>query len=53
MENTNEVKVGEATYIVRRTFGQRQTLKELLTDHLVEKRKQEKALEEKNADEIA
>ena len=53
MENTTEIKIGEATYMVSRTFAQDKNLKNLLTEHIVEKRKQEKAFEEKSKGEIA
>ena len=53
MENSTEIKIGEATYMVSRTFTQGKNLKDLLAEHLVEKRKQEKATEEKSKGEIA
>ena len=53
MENTTEIKIGEATYMVSRTFAQDKNLKDLLTEHLVEKRRQEKTFDEKSKGEIA
>ena len=53
MESTTKIKIGEAVYMVSRTFAQDKNMRDLLTEHIVEKRKQEKAFEEKSKGEIA
>ena len=57
MEDTtdkeNEIKIGEATYTVKRQFSGKKTLKELLVEHIVSAKMKEDAKNAPDIDEIA
>lgn len=53
MDKENEIKIGEATYVVDRQFSGKKTLKELLVEHIVSAKKQEDAKNAPDIDEIA
>ena len=43
MDKENEIKIGEATYVVERSFSGKKTLKELLVERIVSEKKKEDA----------
>lgn len=53
MDKENEIKIGEATYVVDRQFSGKKTLKELLVEHIVSAKKKEDAKNAPDIDEIA
>ena len=53
MDKENEVKIGEATYVVERKFSGKKSLKELLVEHIVSEKKKEDAKRAPDIDEIA
>lgn len=53
MDKENEIKIGEATYTVKRQFSGKKTLKELLVEHIVSAKKKEDAKNAPDIDEIA
>ena len=53
MENRNEVKIGEGTYIVERSFTPGKSVKDLLVQRLISEKKKDDAKKKDNLTEIA
>ena len=53
MENRNEVKIGEGTYIVERAFTLGKSVKDLLVQRLISEKKKDDAKKNDDFTEIA
>ena len=53
MENRNEVKIGEGTYIVERSFTPGKSVKDLLVQRLISEKKKDDAKKKNDLNEIA
>ena len=53
MDKENEIKIGEATYVVERSFSGKKPLKELLVERIVSEKKKEDAKNAPEYNEIA
>ena len=53
MENRNEVKIGESTYIVKRSFTPGKSVKDLLVQSLISEKKKDDAKKKDDLTEIA
>ena len=53
MENRNEVKIGEGTYIVERSFTPGKSVKDLLVQRLISEKKKDDAKKKDDLTEIA
>ena len=53
MENRNEVKIGEGTFIVERSFMPGKSVKDLLIQRLISEKKKDDAKKKDDLNEIA